>query len=234
MRHPGLVHGVFSRQGGVSPSPYAGLNVSYNVGDTRQNIRQNRALVKDVLQFSRLVSANQIHGDRVFLLEDYPHADCEVDGCDALITRSTGTLLMIQQADCQAVFLFDRTQNAIGLIHAGWRGSVADIIGKTITAMQESLGCKPANIIAAISPSLGPCCAEFINYEQELPESLHKYQAHPFHFDFWAISRDQLIRAGLSSEHITAAGTCTRCTPDYFSYRREEITGRFASVIGLN
>jgi copper oxidase (laccase) domain-containing protein len=88
-------------------------------------------------------------------------------------------------------------------------------------------------LFAAISPSLGPCCGEFVNYHQELPEAFHGYQIRPNYFDFWAISKDQLRDSGVRSEQIEIAEKCTVCEEDYFSYRRDGVTGRFASVIGL-
>ena len=141
--------------------------------------------------------------------------------------------LMIQQADCQAVFLFDPATKAVGIIHVGWRGSVADIIAETVFVMSRAFAVEPVDISAAVSPSLGPCCAEFINYHTELPAALHAYQVRPNYFDFWAISRDQLCAAGVRPENIQVAGICTCCNRDYFSYRRHKITGRFASVAGI-
>jgi copper oxidase (laccase) domain-containing protein len=96
----------------------------------------------------------------------------------------------------------------------------------------------PANLLAVISPSLGPCCAEFIHYKNELPAWMHAFQIRPHHFDFWAISRKQLLDAGVLPGHIDTAGLCTRCNSRFFSYRRarataDGITGRNGSVIGL-
>ena len=88
--------------------------------------------------------------------------------------------------------------------------------------------------MAGIGPSLGPCCAQFIHYEQEIPEAYWMYQTRPYYFDLWQLSRDQLIAAGVLGEHITLAGICTSCRTDlFFSYRKEKTTGRFATVIAL-
>ena len=182
---------------------------------------------------AHLVSARQVHGSRVFNAKESLEADLEVEGFDALITNVPGLGLMIQQADCQAVMLFGPEKMAIGIAHAGWRGSINDVISRTVIAMGNAFATAPADLIAAISPSLGPCCAEFIHYKDELPVSLHGYQVRPNYFDFWAISRDQLCTAGVRPENIHIAGICTCCNRDYFSYRRERKTGRFASMIGL-
>ena len=228
-----LFHGVFKRFGGVSPAPFDSCNVSFGVGDKDSNVMANRNRIKKILGCNFLVSARQIHKSRVYAVRENPGRDLEVDGFDSLVTNFRGLGLMIQQADCQAVMLFDPVNIAVGIAHAGWRGSVAGILGQTVSAMEQAYATDPAEIIAAISPSLGPCCAEFVNFRSELPASLHHYQVRPSYFDFWAISRDQLSAAGVKPQNIQSAEVCTRCNRDYFSYRRGSPTGRFASVIGI-
>lgn len=227
-----LVHGVFGRQGGVSVAPYHSLNLSFGVGDDPAAVLANRALLKKALGINTLVSARQVHGDRVLSITATPEGDFEAEGYDALITNCR-IGLMIQQADCQAVILHDPDRAALGMAHVGWRGSVVGIIGVTVRAMAEAFGSDPAQLRAAITPSLGGCCAEFINYHRELPSWMHEFQVRPAHFDFPAISARQLEEAGLRQERISQAGLCTRCSPDYFSYRRDRVTGRFATVAAL-
>lgn len=231
---PRLLHGVFNRFGGTSPPPWESRNVSYDLGDDPINVRANREAIQQALGCSRLVSARQVHGRKVFALKEIPaEIGFEVDGYDGIVTNIPSVGLIIQQADCQAVMLFEPTRRVIAIAHAGWRGSVANIIAATVGVMKENFGAEPSRIIAGISPSLGPCCAEFVNYRDELPPAFHPYEVRPAYFDFWAISRDQLHTAGVRPENIHVAGICTCCSPAYFSYRRENITGRFASVIGL-
>jgi len=229
---PGLIHGVFGRNDGVSLAPYHSLNVSFSVGDDPVAVKANRALLKGALGLYTLVSARQVHGDRILPITSLPDADFEADGYDALITNCQ-TGLLIQQADCQAIIIHDPETPALGLAHVGWRGSVAGVIGTTVRAMTEAFGSEPAHLRAAISPALGACCAEFINYEQELPGWMHAFQIRPEHFDFSAISVWQLLEAGLRLEQISWAGICTRCNPAFFSYRRDRITGRGATVAAL-
>ncbi|KPJ99978.1 MAG: hypothetical protein AMJ60_03170 [Desulfobacterales bacterium SG8_35] len=230
---PLLFHGVFSRYGGQSPAPWNSRNISFGLGDDPGNVRANREGIKKALGCAHLVSSKQVHGSRIFIVKEKPDRDLEVDGFDALVTDRTDLGLLIQQADCQAVMLFDPGKTAVGIAHVGWRGSVANILAGTVSAMSSAYATDTADLIAVISPSLGPCCAEFINYRSEFPASLHGYQVRPDHFDFWAISRDQLCATGVRPENIHAAEICTRCSLDYFSYRRDGKTGRFASVIGL-
>jgi YfiH family protein len=226
-------HAVFNRHGGVSPPPWNSNNVSFGLGDSSGNVYTNRDKIKKLFGFRHLVSARQVHGARVYIVREEPEKDHEIDGYDSLVTNIPGIGLMIQQADCQAVFLFDTVTKALGITHVGWRGSVADIIAETIFAMNQTFSTEPVDITAGVSPSLGPCCAEFANYHKELPASFHAYQVRPNYFDFWAISRDQLCAAGVRPENIQVAEICTCCNRDYFSYRRNKITGRFASVAGI-
>ncbi|MBU4117807.1 MAG: peptidoglycan editing factor PgeF [Proteobacteria bacterium] len=224
---------TFSRHDGASDSPYHSRNVGLHVGDDETRVLRNRELIKEQLGLPRLVSAKQVHGDSVLIVDSLPDADVEHAGHDALMTNIAGVGLMIQQADCQAVMLYDPEHGVVANIHSGWRGSVANIIAKTVGAMTDAYGTNPAALLAAISPSLGPCCGEFTRYQTELPLAFHAYQVRPNHFDFWAISRDQLRDSGVLIEHIEIAGKCTVCDENYFSYRRERVTGRFASVIGM-
>lgn len=229
-----LFHGVFTRHGGTGKGPFGSLNVSYHVGDQPEQVAANRERLKQALGIDRLVSARQVHAAQVFVVNERPPTDFEADGFDAIITRVPGVALMIQQADCQAVLLFDPVKQAVGIAHAGWRGSVANIIAATVEAMTDNFATQPKDLKAAISPSLGPCCAEFINHHQELPAHFTSFQARPNYFDFWAVSRAQLAAVGVKPQNIEAAQICTVCDANYFSYRRDRVTGRFASIIGLN
>jgi len=101
--------------------------------------------------------------------------------------------------------------------------------------MEKEFDSKPGNIVTGISPSLGPCCAEFVNYKDEIPEEFWKYKDDSDHFDFWAISSDQLCNAGVLKKNIYLSEICTRCNTDlFYSFRGEGTTGRFAAVIGFN
>lgn len=229
----GVAGGFFSRHGGVSQAPFASLNVSYGVGDDPDQVEGNRRLIKENLGLSALVSARQVHGDAIAVIDILAAQDHEYDGFDALITNQPGIGIMIQQADCQAVVLFDPERRVVANVHAGWRGSVANIVARTIQRMTDVFGSNPSRIRAAISPSLGPCCAEFTNFAIELPAAFHQYQVTTNHFDFWAITTMQLQAAGVLAENIQVAGVCTRCDHNYFSYRRTPRTGRCATVVAL-
>jgi YfiH family protein len=241
-RLPGLCHGVFARHGGVSQPPYASLSVGWSNGDQPEAVRHNLNLVRETLRLESLLGTFQIHGDAIQLIDACMVAAAEGSTTllqappgDALVTRMHGIGLMIKIADCQAVFLVDPVREVIANVHCGWRGNVKNILGKVVRFLEVEFGCRPPDLLAAISPSLGPCCAEFRNFRRELPEAFWDFQPTPGYFDLWAISHRQLLEAGLQPENIEFAGRCTVCEREhFFSYRAEKITGRMAAVIGWN
>jgi polyphenol oxidase len=236
----GLSHGIFTRNRGSSKAPFDSLNVGLSVGDERSRVIKNRALIRDAANIDRLFFLHQIHDRHVFILKADYGACIDIDikppqKADAVITDCKQVGLVIQVADCQSVMLYDFKNQVIANVHSGWRGSVKNIIGHTILKMAEIFGCNPSDILAGIGPSLGPCCAEFVNYRKEIPEKYWQYKTDTNHFDFWAISREQLEGAGVRSDNICASDICTRCnTGQFFSYRGEGVTGRFATVIMLH
>jgi polyphenol oxidase len=233
---PALVHGIFSRQGGISQGVYAGLNLSFSVGDEAQRVVHNRELVQRTLGIEGLQSLRQVHGKEAVIIDSPSKGSFrpEARSGDILMTRIPGQGLMIKQADCQSILLYDPIHQAVANLHCGWRGNVTNVIGEAVERMKTVYGTLPADLIAGIGPSLGPCCAQFIHYEQEIPEPYWKYQIRPYFFDLWQLSRDQLTAAGVLENRIAIAGICTVCRGDlFFSYRKNKITGRFATVIAL-
>jgi len=226
-----IQHGIFTRKGGRSKAPFHGLNVSFSAGDADTAVRQNRFLISQCMGETPLVFVRQVHGtDVARIRDDTPLSQ----PADAMITDMPGRCLVIQVADCQAVLMYDPVRRVVANVHSGWRGSIHNIIGKTLRVMKAEFGCDPCDVIAGIGPSLGPCCAEFIHFQKEIPEIFWKYKDPADHFDFWAISRDQLVSEGVPGSNIHTSGLCAKCRTDlFFSYRGERTTGRFAALIGL-
>jgi YfiH family protein len=234
-RHDQLVHAVFTRQGGVSEAPYDTLNASYMTGDKPECVSRNLQIIKEAIGANHLVFMNQMHGREILALRGETfEAFGEPADADALITDQPHVALMVKQADCQAVLLFDPMKGVVSNVHCGWRGNVHNILGSVVGRMKSEFGCRTADLLAAIGPSLGPCCAEFVNYEQEFPEGFKRFMVREGYFDLWEISRWQLLEAGLAEDHIEVANICSHCRTDMFhSYRAEGITGRFATVAML-
>lgn len=240
MRYTAIRHGVFTRRSGNSTGVFQSLNISFGLGDRVDNVRANRRLISRALEGEDPVFAEQVHGDDVIVVNSKNSGSEK--GCDsvagigdALVTGISGKFLAIQLADCQSILLYDPIRRVIANVHCGWRGSIKNILGRTIGVMNKCFQCNSSDIVAGIGPSLGPCCAEFVNYREEIPEIFWRYKSADDHFDFWALSRDQLVGAGVPRENIESSSICTKCNAEtFFSYRAERQTGRFASVIGIN
>jgi YfiH family protein len=232
---PGVIHGVFTRQGGVSRGPFHSLNLSLSVGDLPEHVHENRRRVQQALGLGELFHANQVHGRQAIIVgEGQSPPPGGAPEADILITAEPGVGLLIKQADCQAVMFYDPEHRVVAHSHCGWRGQVAGILGETVKLLTQYRGSRPEALLAAVGPGLGPCCAEFRNYRRELPPEWWSYQVRPDYFDLWRISFDQLTAAGLRPENIEMANLCTRCREaDFFSYRRDGVTGRQAAVIAL-
>lgn len=221
---PEIQHGVFSRHGGVSAGAFDSLNCSYDVGDQQQAVDENLERIKNFLQLDRLIWAHQVHGTTILT---QPGAG------DAFITTEKNCGLLIKHADCQAALIYDPIKKVIANVHAGWRGSVSNIYAKVVEEL-KNYGCNPSNLLVCISPSLGPDSAQFLNYKTELPESFWEHQPKPYYFDFWSIAESQLMQTGVLKSHIEIAKKDTFTDSAYYSFRREKITGRNASIIAIN
>jgi YfiH family protein len=239
--YPGLAHGVFSRSGGVSSGCFDALNVGLSSGDDPSAVVENRRRILERIDTPKAVFLNQVHGINIHVLDKrLPPVLNPTSGqvpvvADGVVTDMQGLLLVIQVADCQGVLLFDPEKQVIAGVHSGWQGSVQNIIGNCIDVMVDRFKCSPKHIRAGISPSLGPCCAEFVHYKNEIPKALWSYKltGKPY-FDFWKMSRDQMMEKGVEKKNIETMNICTRCNTDkFYSYRKEKKTGRFACVISL-
>ena len=233
--HDHVVHAIFTRAGGVSSPPYDGLNTSLTTGDDPEHVLLNLQIINAIVGGRDLISVNQVHGsDIVVLLEGDSRALDRPASADAMITNAVDLALMVKQADCQAAMLFDPVKRVIANVHCGWRGSVLNILEAVVRRMDAEFGSRAADLQAVIGPSLGPCCAEFRTYHEILPEAFRAFMVPETYFDFWRISRWQLIKAGLEERRIWIAGLCSRCNVErFFSYRASNVTGRSASVIML-
>lgn len=224
-----VVHGIFLRHGGVSEGSFDSLNFGITQGDCPRKVGINKKRALETLGLNRYVQSFQEHGSRVVEAPfiGKPHADAQ-------ITSQPHLGLMILHADCQAAIFYDPIHHALANVHSGWRGSVANIYQATIERMSRQYGTRAQDLLVGISPSLGPKAAQFIHYRQELPKAFYPFKVGECHFDFWGISRWQLLACGVKEENIEIAEICTYQNPgDYFSYRRENKSGRHATIAAL-
>lgn len=237
---PIIDHGIFLRSVSKEQGNRSDFNLGLRCGTPDNLIWDNRRRVRSVFGQSTMVLGRQVHGVHIAHWNQQRSKETNLqsdhiylDG-DALITDLKDQLLFIQVADCQAVMMVDPGARVVANVHSGWRGSIGDIVGKTVKEMVDRFGCRADRIVCGIGPSLGPCCAEFIHYRLEIPETYWGYRGEENRFNFWRITKDQLISAGVQSRNICFSDVCTRCNPHlFFSYRGEGLTGRFTAVIGL-
>jgi YfiH family protein len=232
----GLTHRIFTRLGGVSRPPYDSLNSSYQNGDRPEDVKENLRIIRDSLEADQLIFMNQVHGKNIIPLakNDYPTLPASAPEADALITDIPSMAIMVKQADCQGVIMYDPAKRIVSVTHCGWRGNLCNILASVVISMKTRFGCDPRDIMAFIGPSLGPCCAEFRSHEKMFPREFERHMVREDYFDLWGISRSQLLEAGLRNDKIEIAGICTRCNSELlYSYRADNITGRFATVAML-
>lgn len=240
----GLRHAIFSRRGGHSQGPFASLNMSMSVPDERDHVYANRRKVYGL--FGRdthtVVHAHLVHGADVARVTRDNDGQW-VEHVDAIITDQPGCVLSMNFADCGPILIYDPVHRAAGLGHAGWRGAMVDLPGAMVRAMSEQFGSNPADLIAAIGPSIGPCCyevgEEVLAAASQAFDDHHQLFHRPTpdsprpHLDLSEANRRALARAGVSS--IELSGFCTACRTDlFFSHRAERgRTGRFGAVMAI-
>ena len=226
-------HAFTTRLGGISHGVYKSLNLGENRGDKAENVCENYKILNNVLGINGdFVFSNQVHGteiriaqksDRRELFSPIPY---EADG---LITDIPGLPLLVFTADCMPILLHDPVRCAAGAVHAGWRGTVADIAGKAVQKMCSAFGCLPENIRAAIGPGIGRCCFET---GPEIPEAIFGVLGRNSDkfikdkgsgksmVDLAGINCTLLVQAGLMRKSIALSHECTMCNPEkYWSHR---------------
>lgn len=238
----GVGHAVFSRRGGVSRAPFDSLNMSLSVPDERDRVYANRRRVYGLYgrDTNSVVHAHLVHGADVARVTQADNG-AWVEHVDGLITDQPGCVLSMNFADCAPIFLYDPVRHAIGLGHAGWKGTVVDLPGAMVRAMAAQFGSRPADLVAAIGPCIGPCCYEVgetvidgVRAAFAAPDELLRQNGRPRpHFDLPEANRRNLYNAGVV--HIEHSEFCTACRTDlFFSHRAEKgRTGRFGTVFAL-
>ena len=229
---PGLVHAFATRP----------LNVAPRNGAGAAERAANRAMMAADLGFDpgRLAFCQQVHGTALVVV-DAEHPGGSLGECDGAVTSAVNLPLMTFSADCPLVLLFDSRRHVLGLVHASWRCTVAQLASKLVQLMSVRCGCQPGDMLAGIGPGAGPCCYEVQDdvYQAAAPladrQRLFVRRDGRLFFDLWEANRAQLRAAGLPTENIESADICTLCRNDiFYSYRREGPgCGHFGLMAGL-
>ena len=205
-------------------------SVDFNTVDFDSPLsKEQRAYLKKEVYWRK-----QVHGDDVLVAHGGPEACKTCPDADAYITNEKNLPIAIRTADCVPVFIFDPSHHAIGLAHAGWKGTYKEIAAKTVQKMQKKYGSKASSLKIVLGPSIRECCyqvgEEFLDY---FPSHINERDGH-LYADVVGANRDQLLKAGVQQENIVDSGICTCCNKNYFSFRRDgEKSGRMISLMML-
>ncbi len=262
-----LRSGCTGRGGGVSEAPYQALNRGLHVGDETQAVRENRRRVAQSLGTdpASFAIGRQVHGGGVSVVRQADRgrgALTPTDAfpeTDALITRERGIVLAVLVADCVPVIVFDPMTPAVGVVHAGWKGTVAHVTRNAVEAMSREFASDPHTLLAGVGPSIGPASyevsadvaeraqAEFPeegiarprgngNENQEYNDGGNENDAknEKYLLDLWSANTADLVNAGVPRERIEVSGLDTFTLPEqFFSHRRQQPTGRFMALAML-
>ena len=232
---PHIRHGFTTRRGGVSTGIFESLNLSFTRGDDPAAVMENYRRVADAFQVSldRIVTSDQTHttnvrvvsgkdgGSGVLRQRDYQ----DVDG---MITQEKGLLLATFYADCVPLYFYDPVQEAIGLSHSGWRGTVGRMGAHTLEMMTKEFGTNPKDVLSAVGPSICQDCYEVSEdvataFQKEFGDAkVLKPGNAPgkFQLDLWKANETVLLEAGILPEHLSVTNICTACNPSVlFSHR---------------
>lgn len=219
-------------------------DIAYARDTNADHISRNRAefLRSAGIDPAALTLGRQVHGSRVSVVTStdrgrgQPPEFGAVPDSDGLITTSTDVALGTIVADCAPLLLYDTRQHALGLVHAGWRGTVGGIARNAVEAMDDAFGSRPADLRVGIGPSIGPCCYEVgpdvvdAWMETALPDAVSavlRSEPRP-HFDLWRANLLMLTNAGIPESNIESSGICTRCESGRFFSHRAAMAGERA------
>jgi len=235
------------RLGGVSEPPYEFLNLSLNVGDEIKNVIKNRETLCSELNLNldRLTTCEQTHGDKVVIVDDdssigrgaFLHSGA-IPKTDALITNIAEVPLTVFCADCVPIIIVDPVKRVVGVVHAGWRGTYAGIVVKTVQKFIYKFHSCPEELLFFIGPCIGSCCYGIDTslarmFEEKFALQLDTRYGKSY-LNLVEINIKQLVENKVKLEKIYCANICTSCNSDFFSYRKEKgLTGRQGALVAI-
>lgn len=233
---PGLVHAFSTREGGVSPAPQNSLSLALRGAGAGEQVQENWRRFLAPLDPAHLAICDQVHGDEVQVLTEGRGALQTCGEADALVTTTPGVWLAVRTADCVPILL--AAPGGVAAVHAGWRGTVAPIVGPAVQTLCAEAGCRPEEVQAAIGPCIGVDAYEVGREVVDAMENLdlqvcvRRTPSGRTHADLARANRLLLHRFGV--QRVDVLGVCTHRDPRFFSHRRDGAgTGRMASFVGL-
>lgn len=239
----GLHHALTTREGGVSGGGFESLNLAFHVGDEPERVRQNRRILARETGFDlqNLVAAQQVHGDAIHLVSRSDAGRGALDfasalpDTDALMVAEPNIPVLILVADCAPILLVDPEKRVLALVHAGWRGALAGIAGKTVARLQSEFGSVPEQILVGIGPCLS---VENLEIGPEVAAQIESFDADAVisgwpkpHLDLRGLIGRDLGRAGVLESNIETMAECPKDDARFFSHRGQNgAAGRFGTV----
>lgn len=229
-------HAFSTKLGGVSSNEFSSMNLSFNRGDSEENVIENYHRLCEAIGvgFDTLVASSQDHHTNIRVVGQKDRGvgiwkKQDMQSVDGLVTNEKGVTLVTYYADCTPIYFLDPEKKVIGLAHAGWRGTVGQICSNMIEKMITEYGCNTKNIICVIGPAIGPCCyevdepvyGEFAMLSHLDPEKFTSPKGdNKYMIDLWETNKRILLDAGVREKNIVISGVCTKCNSDIlFSHR---------------
>jgi YfiH family protein len=227
--------------------PYESMNLGFSTDDERKNILKNYAILSEKLSFDTndIVRTFQTHTSNIRYITEtdkgklFNEKQDYID-VDGLVTDIRNIGLLTFHADCTPIFFYDSVKKVIGMVHAGWKGTLDNIAGKMVQKLTDDFASNPEDIKTVIGPSLGQCCFEvdrdvadlFLQKDKNY-NSFMKTKGLKYHFDLWGINKYNMVNAGMNEENIEISGLCTKCSNDlFFSHRGQKgVRGSMAGII---
>ncbi|HHY74539.1 MAG TPA: peptidoglycan editing factor PgeF [Bacillus bacterium] len=248
-----VVAGFSTRQGGVSKEPFHSMNLGLHVNDEKKAVTRNREKLAELIDapLTTWVCAEQIHGAKIAKVTNKDagkgsiQMETAIKGVDGLYTRENDTFLFTVYADCVPLYFFAKSQNIIGVAHAGWRGTVANIAGEMVELWKREENISIEDLYVCIGPSIGKCCYVVDDYViDQVANRLHgeinnhiyeKISSGQYKLDLKQVNVELLKIAGVIPAHIEVSNYCTSCHSNlFFSHRRDQgKAGRMLSFIGM-
>lgn len=241
-KFPELRHAFTTRHGGVSEGYFGKINLSFNMGDNRDAVIENYSIICKALDIDvkDVVISRQTHTTNVKtvgkenvgtgIFREYDYND--VDG---LITNDTSVALVTHGADCCLLSFYDPVRRVVASSHAGWRGTAGEIGGVTVNIMIEKYGCSPKDIVAAVAPSIGPCCyevdapvySEFSKLKYlDLSAIFKENGGGKYMLNLWEANKQIMMHYGILEENIEVTDICTCCQSEHFHSHRATVGKR--------
>ncbi len=217
-------------------------NMSLAYGDTGQALPSRKSFLEPLgIDYRHLVAAEQTHGSTIACVSAADRGrgaltyDTAFRSTDAFITNEPCVPVSIFTADCLSVFIYDTKTHALGLVHAGWRGTAAGVVARTVLEMQRTFNADPKSMIVGLGPAIRRCCYQVgEEFNDFFTFGVYKVDD-SYYLDLIETNTRQLLDSGVDRNRITDSGVCTAChAEDFFSYRREGAScGRSMSVMML-